>query len=156
MAVESNFSIWRSSVCLPKFDDAMNLSETLSNSDPEDEPFKSKYEARELWKQLEDDLKERERTLDDTERSEALGMHPALKYVLGCNYVEAEEVGTGEEKLVFALQAVEAEKMNPRYCGLTVKVLNMLGILWSGREDYEKALQYLKVTSKYLTPALDI
>jgi hypothetical protein len=128
----------------------MHLTE---KGDPEDEPFKSKYEAREIWKLLEDELKEQEQMLDDTERNEALGMQAALKYLMGCNYVEAEEVGTGEEKLVFALQSAEAEKLNPRYCGLVVKVLNMLGIVWSGREDYEKALQYLKVISvRHLIP----
>lgn len=137
------------SVFLSKFDEAVHLTDVESNSDPEDEPFKSKYKAREIWKQLEDDLKERERALEDSERNDALGMHAALSYMLGCNYVEAEEVGTGEERLVLSLQAIESEKRKPRYCGLAVQVLNMLGVLWSGREDYEKALQYMKVTKNF-------
>jgi hypothetical protein len=61
---------------------------------------------------------------------------------LGCNLVQAEEIGEGERLLSRA--ALLLRSCGPGFLLERVRVLNSVGIVWSGRGEHEKARVYLE------------
>ena len=72
----------------------------------------------------------------------------ALNFELAVNYVECEEVPTGQEYLDKCLQTVMKERELELFC---ITVNNQYGIAWSNGCSYEKAYNYLKVSEKLYT-----
>lgn len=139
------------------------LSNEKSKLDPEDAPYASKYKAREILKsmkcKIEDLLEDGEIALSNSNNIEDIQdvnnvlnlISPAhllcvLNYELGVNYVECEEVPTGQEYLEKCLELIDSKSLMPSWCSLSISVNNQLGILWSNRCSYEEALKYLKIS----------
>ncbi|XP_078268878.1 KIF-binding protein [Rhinoraja longicauda] len=122
---------------------AVDLSEVESKRDPESEPYRSKYAARELLKEL----KAGQRAPADEERGadglwlQRLGV---LELQLGLNHAETEELSAGEEHLAKCVQVLEAFKLCPEAVSVFIQAENQLGILWAGLEEMEKAKTYLE------------
>ncbi|BES94913.1 KIF-1 Hypothetical protein protein C terminal [Nesidiocoris tenuis] len=120
------------------------LTET---KDAPTQPYKSKYEARELLRELVDWL----RSVSD-ERIEGVPfsqdeINAMLVRVLAmvANVdSEVEEPASAEKNLNKALSLLDFESCDSLSVTGALHVLNQLGLLWSMREDHERALGYLQ------------
>lgn len=129
-----------------KYKEARRLSEEDSGNDPESDPFKSKYSARNMLSELKAKL---ESFQDDDITSEKLKILMAtLDYQIGQNYIETEELSTGEEHIERCIKTLEEHRLDRRCCSVYLHALNELGILWSKRGDSEKALGFLQDAEK--------
>ena len=113
----------------------------LNNAiDPETEPYKSKYKARELLCVLKQDAEKFKNENDGDERW--LYFMSGLDYLLGVNYVDTEELPSGQEHLLKSIEVLEPNKLDERACNLLQSAYNQLGILWTGRRQNEKVSVY--------------
>lgn len=129
-----------------KYKEARRLSEEESRDDPETDPFKSKYSARTMLSELKAKL---ESFQDDDIPSEKVKiLTGALDYQIGQNYIETEELSTGEEHIERCIKTLEKHRLDKRCCSIHLHALNELGILWSKRGDSEKALGFLQDAEK--------
>lgn len=100
-----------------KFRSSLSLSNVESKKDPENEPYRSKYGAREL-------LEEIRQLLGSEEAAEAEGA-PAgeaaalravrlavVEYELGVNHTETEELSAGEEHLLKCTRLLERHRLS--------------------------------------------
>lgn len=131
----NNSAEWRA-VC-EKFRLAQELSEIESKKDPENNPFRSKYKARDLLKEIHCSLKkieieeqgEAEDEADCVESGQttdgepengfgkactgdsAAGLRAArlavLQYHLGVNHIETEELSAGEQHLMICMKLID-------------------------------------------------
>lgn len=116
-----------------------------SRRDPETEPYKSKYSAMKILKEMKSKLVS---LLDDIRSSDTLYEH--LKAMLGAVWltmgtisVDTEELSSGEEYLSSCLKSLEENSLKPCNILIILSALNQLGILWSNRGDNEKSHTYL-------------
>ena len=144
---------------------ARDLSEVKSKEDPETNPYKSKYEARKIIKDVLADIEEEmnvadldeveleEATLDGNQTNEdstRIGMTgriilAALESELGVNFVETEEVTTGEEHFESSLNYLAGgNPLSPFKVSLLIAIKCQIGIIWSNRSDHNKSLSYFK------------
>uniref|UniRef100_A0A7N8WUZ8 KIF-binding protein n=1 Tax=Mastacembelus armatus TaxID=205130 RepID=A0A7N8WUZ8_9TELE len=151
---------WRA-IC-EKFINAQNLVEIESRKDPESDPFRSRYKARELLKEIYCSLKNFEATEEenggesgdqrpteqaiDGQREDGFsqgfsGDSPAglqaaklgaVEYYLGVNHIDTEELSAGQEHLMNCIKLLERCRVSPENVSLFIHVRNQLGILWAG------------------------
>lgn len=123
-----------------QYDRVRRLVDVESASDPPTEPYKSKYEARRILKELLEDLN---RVEYDAPRKKDL-IRAVAKYELGVIATDTEEVSLGKEYLESCLRAVGEHYKEPACCLIAVAALNQLGIVHVRRGDSSRALDYLK------------
>ncbi|XP_076141517.1 KIF-binding protein [Alosa pseudoharengus] len=162
---------WRS-VC-DTFRNAQTLSDIESRKDPENDPFRSKYKARDLLKEIltvlksfdtgetEDDDNDAECQTEepvDGGKGEACGRRcpgdsnagiraaklGVIEYYLGVNHVETEELSAGEEHLMKCMKLLDRCTITQENVSLCIQARNQLGILWAGRDETEKAQGFLE------------
>lgn len=115
--------------------------------DPEETPYKSKYEARAL---LESALKEVEKILaglhDEEEVEKGKEAVAMLHLFLGKNYYYCEEVPTGEMYLNRALESYLRSPLRttPKPFIRIQDVLNQLGMLWCNRQNHAEGMNFLR------------
>ncbi|XP_026856333.2 KIF-binding protein [Electrophorus electricus] len=162
----TNIREWRA-LC-EKFRRAQDLSEIESKKDPENDPFRSKYKARELLKEIYSSVKNLD--ADESEEEDSDGQtvdvgteDAALKayagdsraglravklgvvdYYLGVNHIETEELSAGEEHLTNCMKCLVKCTVTRENVSLLIQARNQLGILWAGRDDTEKAQGFLE------------
>uniref|UniRef100_UPI00398E8B10 KIF-binding protein isoform X2 n=1 Tax=Pristiophorus japonicus TaxID=55135 RepID=UPI00398E8B10 len=136
-----------------KYSRALNLSEVESKHDPESEPYRSKYAARELLKELKAEVGQWAQAGDsEDERAEQrlsqdghwLQKLAVVELQLGLNHTETEELSAGEEHLAKCVRVLEPFKLSPAAVSIFIQAENQLGILWAGLEEMEKAQTYLE------------
>ena len=149
---------------------ARELSEVQSKQDPETNPYKSKYEARKIIKDALADIEEQVNVVDldeidvgdeacdedqnSEEHSLRMGvttriMLGALEYELGINFIETEEVTTGEEHLESSLNYLAGgDGLSPLKVSLLIAIKCQIGIVWSNRSDHNKSLGYFQEAEK--------
>lgn len=135
---------WLRSDGYEKYKEARRLSEEESKNDPESEPFKSKYAARDILLDLKGKLEAFESEDEEsTEFSKLLSS--ILCYQLGMNYADTQETGEGESyfRRCLDLVANQDDKIDIKSVSLNLLCMNQLGILWSQRGDADKALEFL-------------
>jgi KIF-binding protein len=165
------------------FDEYLRLNYAKSRSDPDDEPYKSKYEARKLIEELINRANRlnastsvecnQTRRNESTSRNENVrdGIYEnlneicmkkyslssreflllkLLEYNLAKNYIETEEVESGEKlvsKITRELNELcnlnQTITYNPLLFNLMLSCLNDLCFVWSCRGDYKKCLSLL-------------
>ncbi|XP_033736079.1 KIF-binding protein-like [Pecten maximus] len=131
-----------------QFEQARKLSDEYSLDDPEDDPYLSKYKAREILCGIKEKLKSLFEANPDCEHLRFASA--AVDVKLGSNYVDTEELPTGEEHLLRALDELEKFRLNRDASNIYHSILNNIGILWTGRRNQKKALEYfLKAESVY-------
>ncbi|XP_077997305.1 KIF-binding protein-like [Glandiceps talaboti] len=130
-----------------QYEKAMKLIEESKN-DPETEPYKSKYAAREILEELKTKIQSYVNDNEQNEDSCTQFIVNALEYQLGVNYMETEETSSGEEHFSKVLSALENDKLNEMGVSIVLSTYNQLGILWSARNDYQKALHYLQESER--------
>ena len=129
-----------------KYKEVRRLSEEESREDPETDPFKSKYSARVTLSDLKAKLSSFQ---DDGIASEKVKiLTAALDYQIGQNFIETEELSTGEEHIERCIKALEEHRLDKRCCSICLQALNELAVLWSKRGDSEKALGFLQDAEK--------
>lgn len=116
---------WRS-VC-ESFHSARVLSEI--RTDPESDPFRSKYKARDLLKEIYCRVKSEEEEEDGggaVDGASLAGLRAAklgvIDYYLGVNHIESEELSAGEEFLMNALQILEVCSVSRENVSLLLQV----------------------------------
>ncbi|XP_036592756.1 KIF-binding protein isoform X1 [Trichosurus vulpecula] len=156
-----------------KFRASLSLSQVESQKDPENDPYKSKYRARELLQEVKALLGP---AADEDEDEEAgggggggggpgadegpeaeraglgAGVEPSARAVrlaavelqLGLNHIDTEELAAGEEHLQNCLRLVRRSRLEPAAVSLHLQAQNNLGILWSERDEIETAQSYLE------------
>ncbi|XP_067682951.1 KIF-binding protein-like [Haliotis asinina] len=125
-----------------KFSAARKLETEDSKNDPEDDPFRSKYKARETYGEIRTALKGY--INDDAEDVTLTRFLAVLDFYLGINFTDTEEIAAGEEHLMNSLQLLEDQKYEREVVNVYQTVLNHLSILWSGRRNFDKSMKYLK------------
>ncbi|XP_051503560.1 KIF-binding protein-like [Myxocyprinus asiaticus] len=163
---------WRA-LC-EKFRHAEDLSEVVSRKDPENNPFRSKYKARDLLNEIHCSLKKTETeeeggeadneadsesalTVDGEPENDAekacagdspTGLRAArlavLQYYLGVNHIETEELSAGEQHLMSCMKLIDKCTITRENVSLFIQARNQLGILWAGRDEIEKAQGFLE------------
>ncbi|KAL1479187.1 hypothetical protein MTO96_052063 [Rhipicephalus appendiculatus] len=124
-----------------QYERVRKLIDVDSGSDPATEPYRSKYEARRILKELLEDLSRVE--VGDAPRKDFI--RAVAKYELGVIATDTEEVSLGQEYLEECLRIVGEERYADPESRLTVVcALNQLGIVHVRRGDATKALEYLK------------
>ena len=131
---------------LEKYKEACKLSEEESKNDPEADPYKSKYKAREIWQELKLSIDKHRNDNPDDERWGLLLAGLDLK--LGVNFTETEELSTGEELLNKCADQLYPSRLDKRSCTTLLNTLNNLGILWTSRRRPEVALDRLLKADK--------
>lgn len=127
-----------------EYKNAKNLSEEESKKDPENDPFRSKYKARDILCAMREAISELIAEGEDELLKKFLVA--GLNVKLAVNYVETEELGMGEEHLTKVLKDIEEYKLNKVACNIYQEALNNLGILWSHRGELgmDEAVKYLE------------
>lgn len=115
--------------------------------DPEDNPYKSKYQARKL---LEDAVKEVEKRLAEVEEceeaEEAREMLARLFLYLGKNLYFCEEVPNAELYFNRSLERYlrSALRRKPQRFVHIQDCLNQLGMLWCNRYNHAEGMNFLR------------
>ena len=81
---------------------------------------------------------------DDIPSEKVKILTAVLDYQIGQNYIETEELSTGEEHIERCIKTLDEHRLDKRCCSVHLHALNELGILWSKRGDSEKALGFLQ------------
>jgi len=125
-----------------EFVEAVKLNDEVSKKDPESEPYRSMYKAREIWHKLKSDV--------DRRREWAPGLvqwqffEAVLDLKLGMNYMDTEEKSTGEERLASCLAALDDHCYCAKACCIVQTALNYSGILNCERSEPQKGLEFLQ------------
>jgi len=131
------------------YEKAMKLVETESKHDPENDPYKSHYAAREMLIEMQNNLKNVLSTLaaeDNPDEHDVLIYKAILGFILkelGRISIFVDELKTGENYLTESTTVFEEFKMEPVGIIAYIDALNNLGILWSNRNNAENAKKYL-------------
>ncbi|KAG8435277.1 hypothetical protein GDO86_013287 [Hymenochirus boettgeri] len=140
---------------------AVHLSEVESKADPENEPYRSKYKARELLREIRAKLcpQDEEDTAGSEEKERAVGSWGTigenwgsvlaarlgvLEFRLGQNHTETEEMSAGEEHLVRSGRIMERYRLSEEGVSVYIQSQNNLGILWADRGEIRVAQTYLE------------
>ncbi|XP_075072574.1 KIF-binding protein-like [Mixophyes fleayi] len=125
------------------YQQAMTASELESKTDPETEPYRSKYRARELLRVVRALLgpgAEEERQVGEVPQEDdgehlVTALLAVIEFRLGVNHTETEEMSAGEEHLVKAVGMVERFRMSHDCVSTYIQAQNNLGILWADRGE---------------------
>ncbi|XP_069466714.1 KIF-binding protein isoform X2 [Ambystoma mexicanum] len=136
-----------------KYQRSVRLSEEESKTDPDSEPFRSKYSARELLNEIKGLLGQ----LEEGREEQPCNPYPAdsptgvlavrlavIELQLGVNHTETEELSAGEEHLVNSARLLEPYRLSQEAVSAYLQAQNNLGILWSGRGEIQVAQTYLE------------
>ncbi|XP_019394057.1 PREDICTED: KIF1-binding protein [Crocodylus porosus] len=136
-------SAW--AVLCEKFRSAQSLSAVESKKDPETEPYRSKYGARQLLQEIKQLLGPEEAAEAGAAAAELRAVRlAALEYELGVNHTETEELSAGEEHLLKCTRLLEPRRLSRACVSLYIQAQNNLGILWSERDEIKTAQTYLE------------
>lgn len=125
-----------------EFAEAVKLNDEESKKDPESEPYRSMYKAREIWQKLKSDVDRRRESAPDTDHW--LFLEAVLHLKLGMNYIDTEEKSTGEECLAKCLADLDAHCYRAEVCCIMQTALNHTGILNCERSEPQKGLEFLQ------------
>ena len=90
-----------------KYSNAVDLSEKESQNDPETEPFKSKYKAREIWENLKEKITH---LIGDDPGLDGVIAVAVLNYRIGTNFIETEELSSGQNLVLDCVSKLEGQR----------------------------------------------
>ncbi|KAJ8676390.1 hypothetical protein QAD02_012177 [Eretmocerus hayati] len=127
-----------------KFNEVRKLLDEESKSDPQTEPYKSKYAAIELLNEIQNIL---ETQVDNSkqENNEKTYVLAVVHLNKGIIAVDTEELSVGEENLMKCIDILGENKGKSHGIITTISALNQLGILWSRRDQPVKAKEFLEL-----------
>ncbi|GFS65510.1 KIF-binding protein [Trichonephila clavipes] len=134
----SEFSVWVTAA-QERYLAAKKLLNNDKNNRPSD-PYRNKYEARDIFAQIEVELEKDWKSIDSLQ---VRLLSILIKYHLGVIAHETDDRSSGCEILTNVLEEIREVAIKPEGCYLALNVLNQLGVIWNDRGEFEKALQYL-------------
>lgn len=114
-----------------------------SKNDPENEPYMSKYKAKSILIGM---LANLEKILGNKSGLDEIKLHAMIGVVLlniGIIEIDTEELTSGEKTLSEAVQLLLPNAWKPEIVITLLGIYNNLGILWSNRDEPDKAKTYL-------------
>lgn len=130
-----------------KYKKIRHLFDEEGKCDPENDPFRSAYKARELLQELSNKVHV-ERECDDAHVGLRV-IEASLRYQLGLNYIFCEERPCGEEYLQKSVSLLKDEintANSKDAVSIVMAAQTELGILWASR--YQGAQQALSILEK--------
>lgn len=130
-----------------RYVDSEKLIEEESKHDPETEPYRSHYAARDILHELLNNIINAMKTLEtagrteDVERYQFILAH--IKIDLGKIAMFVEEISTSEKHLQEGIDLLADYTLHPSGVCAYLNGLNQLGILWTNRSDVPKAQTFL-------------
>nr|XP_039249060.1 KIF-binding protein-like [Styela clava] len=121
------------------------LTDEESLKDPENDPFKSKYKAREKLQEILNRI-HKEREENESDPSMKI-LEAAIQYQLGFNYTHTEERPAGEECLDKCIALLKDDEllMRPEAVSIAMIAYSELGIVWASRyQGRDQAMFNLK------------
>ncbi|KAF2885054.1 hypothetical protein ILUMI_21109 [Ignelater luminosus] len=130
---------------LEKYEKVKKLIEEDSKSDPENEPYLSKYIAKPLLIGMKANIENllRNRTPETKEYIKLTAMLGVTLLNLGKISVETEEISVGEKYLTKCQEVIEKYETHPEFIITSLRTYNEIGLIWWKRE-VEKAKVYLE------------
>ncbi|XP_054717354.1 KIF-binding protein-like [Uloborus diversus] len=135
---EREFKAWLS-CARDDYNSCKNLLETSKN-DPQNEPYKSKYKAKDTFMNLLSQMNQ----WKSSDNLFIIAIRALFKYYIGVIDLETEELTSACDSLTSCWEELQDVSGKPEICTLAVSVLNQLSILWSSRGELNKALNYLE------------
>lgn len=126
---------------------ARKLLDEDSKNDPETEPYKSKYAAMELLKNMQNLLFD---SVDNAKQqeSEVTCMLAVIYLNEGIIAIDTEELKQGQDYLTNCIDVLSKTEINAKTILPMLSSLNQLGILWSKQDDAPKAKEFLDQSEK--------
>ncbi|KAJ2950198.1 hypothetical protein O0L34_g11558 [Tuta absoluta] len=119
------------------------LLDEESKNDPENEPYLSKYKAREILTTMRDSLRQVMSSESSLDKIKLEAMFGVVLLNIGIVDMETEELTNCEYYLNEAENLLTPNATKPEIVITALNVYNNLGLLWSTREDPEKAKTFL-------------
>ncbi|CAG4949325.1 unnamed protein product [Colias eurytheme] len=114
-----------------------------SKNDPENEPYTSKYKAKEILLKMRDALTNTLNTESNLDPLKGDAMLGIVLLNIGIIDMETEELTASEKILTEAEELLLPNSSKPEIVTTLINIDNNLGILWSNRDEPEKAKSYL-------------
>ncbi|XP_046753046.1 KIF-binding protein-like [Diprion similis] len=132
-----------------KYVKVRKLLDEHSKLDPESEPYKSKYAAADILKEMQIKLV---RILDENitehDRNIVTAMLAVIWLNMGIISVDTEELAAGEEQLTNCVDLLVDRELRPEAILVILSALNQLGILWAQRDNPKESQKYLEKAEK--------
>ncbi|XP_044254390.1 KIF-binding protein [Tribolium madens] len=132
-----------------KFNKVLKLLED-SKYDPENQPYVSKYAARETLLSMKASLENVIRTQSVSDKIKITAMLGSVYLYLGIVSIDTEELQSGEEYLIKCQDLIKEYTQEAQVVMVSLNMYNQFGILWSQR-DPEKSKTYLEEAEKLYT-----
>lgn len=130
-----------------KYEKAEKLMKEESKNNPPTEPYKSHYLAKDILIELKNNVKN---TLQGIETSDSGTARETYTFILSIVTIElghllttCEEITEAENYLQQGLDLLIDYRLHPSGVSAYILALNQIGALWSNRNDYPKAKEYL-------------
>ncbi|CAH1960062.1 unnamed protein product [Acanthoscelides obtectus] len=139
-----------------KYTKVKKLVDEDSKLDPEDEPYLSKYSARQILigmkASIEKLLRQYSPSDDNDEHFIKLTAMLGTTYLyLGTIAVDTEEISTGEKHLEKCKEIISKYEATPQVILITLNMYNHLGIIWAPREPEVAKVHLEKAETLYKT-----
>ncbi|XP_015585623.1 KIF1-binding protein homolog [Cephus cinctus] len=128
-----------------KYMKVRKLLDEYSKQDPESEPYKSKYSAMEILKEMRTKIVHiLDKNLTKEQEHTITTMLAILWLNLGIVSVDTEDLASGEEQLTNCIDLLNEWELQPECILPILSALNQLGILWSQRDQPTKSKVFLE------------
>ena len=124
-----------------QFREVQRLTREVSPLDPDEDPYRSLYAARELLCEIRSQLEKFPPRVRDTE--DYLVVRACVQLHLGLSYTSTEEMGSGEEQFGECVRGLEGVASKVKTASISLQAYNQLGVLWGNRGEQQKALESL-------------
>lgn len=112
--------------------------------DPDEEPYSSKYAARDILYTMRNTISGLMESEGDPDRKlEYTAMLSSVLLNIGIIAIDTEELAEGEKYLIQCLETLKDSDRSPKIVIIALTSLNQLGILWSHREDAVQSKVFL-------------
>lgn len=130
-----------------KYSTVRKLLDEDSKNDPETEPYKSRYAAMEVLKNMKNLLFD---SVDNAmqQENEVTSMLAIVYLNQGIVAIETEELKPGQDYLMNCIDVLSKTEIRVDTVLPMISALNQLGILWSKRDQAAKAKEYLERADK--------
>ncbi|KAH7823141.1 putative KIF1-binding protein [Monocercomonoides exilis] len=122
----------------------------ISIQDPQETPFKSKYEAVTYLDKYQAHLTRLlQMDIEPNKRADIDIMLAQMNYLCGCVEIEGEEVSAGESRLMASMPTLAKRPIENAVA--LINGYNQIGVLWANRSEHSKAMDFFnKSESAYL------
>lgn len=128
-----------------KYAKVQKLLNEHSKLDPENEPYKSKYAAGDILKEMQIKLvKLLDENITDNDRNIITAMLAVIWLNMGIISVDTEELSAGEEQLTNCVDLLVDGELRSEAIIVVLSALNQLGILWAQRDKPETSQKFLE------------